>query len=175
MPETRVHSSNLFYFALCLLALIAFLAVGIFPNMAALKELDDEIMVMKQKAETQSLLFPVYLKMLREITRNVPVQFNVPETNKIPHHHLSRINAIFKELAAGNNVTFVSARPDAVSYLEDSNDLVLDLVFRGDFFNLRDLLIGVCQLPFLASIEQLRIETRDEGKQIRFSVRIKQD
>ncbi len=175
MPNTRIHPSNLIYLVICLLGITAFFCVGIYPNLSALKDMDEDICVLQQKAETQTLLYPVYLKLLQQITQKVPTEYTVPPKTRISHNDISRINDLFRQLATQSDVTFKSAFPDASNYLEDVDDLTMNVIFNGDFFNLRKLLLGICQMPFLVSIDNMRIETLDQEKRISFKIRIEQE
>jgi hypothetical protein len=175
MNKTKVHSSNLIYLALCLLAVIAFFFVGIFPNLSALKNMDEEIIVLKQKVDTQALLYPVYRKLLEQITQNPPTKLSVPEKKKISHSQLSQINDIFGRLAAASRVTFDNAVPDASNYLEDVGYFTMNVDFSGDYFNLRELLLGICQLPFLESVDTMRIETINREKHASLKIKIEQE
>jgi hypothetical protein len=175
MPHTKIHPSNLIYFAICLLSITAFFFVGIFPNLSALKNIDEDIAGLKQKVETQTLLYPVYRKLLEQITQKTPTIFAVPEKRKISHDQLSQINDLFRQLASANKVTFNNAIPDASNYLEDMGYFTMNVVFSGDYFNLRELLLGICQLPFLESIDIMRIETINQEKRISFKLRIEQE
>ncbi len=175
MSITRIHPSNLFYIAICLIGIIAFLFVGIYPNLSAIKAMDEDISRLQQKVETQTLLYPVYLKLLQQITKRVPTDFSAPEKSKISHNQLSQINELFRRLAAESNVTFDSAIPDASNYLEDMNFFTMNVVFSGDFFDLRRLLLVICQMPFLESIDVMRIETFDKEKRISIKMKIEQE
>jgi hypothetical protein len=175
MPQLKVHPSNLIYFAICMLGIIAFFFIGIYPNLSTLKSIDEDISGLKQKAETQALLYPVYLKLLQEITQKAPTTFSAPEKKKISHKQLSQINDLFRQLATQSKITFNSAIPDASNYLEDMAYFTMNVDFSGDFFNLRELLIGICQMPFLESIDTMRIETINQEKRISFKIKLEQE
>ncbi len=173
MAKIRIHSSNMTYLAICLSSLLAFFLVGIYPSVSALEEMDAEIEMLRQKVQTQELLFPVYQRLIKEVVRKVPSRLAVPEKTKMPPNDLVRLNGLFNRLAGESNVTFSSAIPDASNYLEDKGYLSMKVVFIGDFFNLRRLLLGICQLPYLESIDQIRIETQQQRSQKRMSFRLR--
>ena len=175
MPKIKIHPSNLIYFAICMFAIIAFFFIGILPNLSGLKSIDEDISGLKQKVETQALLYPVYLKLLQQITQKTPTIFSAPEKRKISYNQISQINDLFRQLATESKVTFNSAIPDASSYLEGMGYLTMNVVFSGDFFNLRELLIGICQLPFLESIDRMRIETINQEQRFSFKIKIEQE
>ena len=175
MPKFKIHSSNLVYLAICLAGIVAFFFVGIYPNLTALQSIDQDIAALNQKAEKQALLYPVYLKLFQEVMHKSPEKLTAPESKKITHDNLSRINDIFEKLAAESHTAFISAIPDTSNYLEDTGYFSLNVAFHGDFFNLRNVLLGICRLPYLESIDAMQFEATDTDKQLRFQIRLKQE
>ena len=77
-------------------------------------------------------------------------------------------------MALDNKVEFKNATPDARSYLEESGFLTMNVSFGGDFFDFRNLLFSICRLPYLESIDQLRIETIGDKKVITLKLQLSQ-
>lgn len=175
MPDFKIHPSNLIYLTICLSGILAFFFVGIFPNLSATENLDEDISALNQKTKTQALLYPIYLKLLQEITHKSPTNLTAPREERISHDDLSRINDLFRKLASESDVAFKSAIPDPSNYLDDTGYFSLNLVFSGDFFNLRKIILEICGLPYLASIDTMRIESIDGDKQLSFKIKIKQE
>ena len=175
MGKLTVQSSNLTYFIICLLGIAAFFFVGIFPNFSALRDMDDEIAQLHDKVKTQEMLFPVYQKLVQEITTQVPTTLPLPEKQKISHNDLAGINEMFDRLARENHVVFNRAVPDVSNYLNDTGYLAMNVDFTGDFFDLRNLLMSICQMPYLETIDEMRIETRKQTKHIEFKIKINQE
>jgi len=174
MKAFQFDSSNMIYLGVCLVGIIAFFFVGIYPNINSLREMDQEIEVLNQEVQTQELLFPVYLKLLADITNKIPTKLSVPEREKISHNVLGRINAMFAKMASESNVSFIKAVADASNYLDDKGRLSMTATFSGDFFDLRQLILKICRLPYLESIDEMQIETLKNSKQIKFKIKISQ-
>lgn len=174
MNSFKIQTSNIVCLVISLLCILAFCMVGIFPNMAAIRETDEEIEQLNNKVHTQELLYPLYRELIREATRKTPSTLSIPEKDEVPRNDLSRINAMFYQLAQDNQVTFLSAVPDASSYLEDTGHLTMNVDFSGDFFQLRGLLLGICQLPYLDVVEQMTLETENNNKRMRFKLKFVQ-
>lgn len=175
MNGFRIQASNVIYLAICLLGIIALCLVGIWPNAATIKDTDREIEHLKQQVKTQELLYPVYRELIKEATRKSLSKLPIPETNKIPRNDLSMVNKSFQKIAKENNVDFESAIPDASSYLEDTGHLVMNVEYSGDFFQFRGLLLGICQLPYLETIEEMILETAKDSKRMKFKLRFIQE
>ena len=174
MAKERIHPSNITYLIICLLGIIAFFFVGICPNFSALKEMDVEAAQLHDQLKTQEMLFPVYQGLIKEVTTKVPSQLPLPKKQKLAHNELADMNRKFSRLAQENQVTFLRATPDAANYLDDMGYLSMSVYFAGDFFKLRNLLMSICQLPWLESIDEMRIETIDNQKRMEFKIKVAQ-
>lgn len=174
MAKLKIHPSNITYLGICLLGAVAFFLVGIYPNFKALEDMDEEIADLQTQVQSQELLFPIYKRLIKEALQKVPTSLTVPKKNKISPSDLSQVNEMFNKLAMESNVTFSSAIPDASNYLEDRGSLSIKVDFVGDFFNLRQLLLKICQLPYLDSIDQMRIDTLQQRKRMSFILKIAQ-
>lgn len=171
--STKLHSSSLLYLVISLLCMLAFFIVGIYPNVKDMRELEDTIAGLNDKAGRQELLFPVYTRLIQEIQRQPPA-LPLPQKARLDHKEIADINSQFSRMAEKNGVTFDSATPDATSYLEDSNQLIINLAVHGDFFNFQNLLLDICQLPYLAAIDELGIYSQKGDKQMKLKMRLDQ-
>lgn len=163
------------YLAICLIGILALCLVGIWPNSAAIKYADKEIEQLSQEVKIQELLYPVYRELIKEATQKTPLKLPVPEKSKIPRNDLSLVNKVFQEIARENNVSFNSAVPDASSYLEDTGHLVMNVEYGADFFQMRGLMLRICQLPYLESIEEMTVETAQDKKRVILKLKFLQE
>ncbi len=174
MNRIKIESSNIVYLTICVIGILAFCLVGIWPNAIAINDAEEEINLLNKKVKTQELLFPVYRELIREATRKTPSKLPIPKQEKIPRNDLSRINTIFYQLAQEHQVVFNNAVPDASSYLEDAGHLTMNVNFSGDFFKLRGMLLAICQLPYLESVQDMKIATAEKNKQMSFKLKFVQ-
>ncbi len=175
MVQPKIHPSNLVFLAICILGIAIFLLVAVYPNSRTMKEMDSEIADLNQKVQNQELLLPVFRELIKEVTQKVPAKLPLPDKGKISPNDLARINKMFSDLATESGVAFNSAIPDPSSYLDDTGYLTLNVSFIGDFFNLRKVLLDICRLPYLESMEQIRLQTENQGKRMRLKLRIAQE
>jgi len=172
--STKLHSSSLLYLVISLLCMLAFFIVGIYPNIKDMKELEDTIARLNEKTGRQELLFPVYTRLIKEI-QSQPPALPLPQKARLDHKEIAGINAQFSRMAEKNGVIFDSATPDATSYLEDSDQLIINLSVHGDFFNFQNLLWDIYQIPYLSAIDELGIYSQQEGKQMKLKMRLDQE
>jgi hypothetical protein len=136
--------------------------------------LEADIAKLDKQVQTQELLFPVYQKLIKEVTQKIPSKLPLPDKSQRAQNDLGRINDMFSKLAQESDVVFSSAAPDAISYLEDTEHLTMNVNFSGDFFKLRKLLLNMCRLPYLGEIEEMRFETDQGQKRLSFKIKLKQ-
>lgn len=169
------HSSNLFYLGICAIGMLAFAMVGIFPNMSASRDLDEEITVLQEKVRTQEILFPIYLELVKQFQQKAPAELPLPQNGKIGKNKISELESQFRDVARVSDVIFESAIPDPVSYQEDTGEVVMNVSFSGDFFNFRKLLMNLCKMAYLKSIEQMEVLVQDDTKYIQLKLLIDQE
>jgi hypothetical protein len=166
MFKPKIDSSNLIYLSICIAGIITFLLVGLLPNVSALDQIEKGIVTLQQQTDAQALLNPVYRKLIEEIQIKSPGELALPQPGKIERGNIVRLNEALSGLSRANEVAFHNAVPDASSYRDDSNRFIVNASFSGDFFNFRGLLMDICKLPYLESIENIRIETDQENKKL---------
>jgi len=174
MALPKIHSSNIVYLTICVIGIAAFFLVGIYPNMRSLAELEAEETALTQKVQSQELLYPIYRQLVKEVQQPIPTQLALPKETSLSQEELNHINDIFRRSAQRSNTVFIRAVPDASSYLEDADHLLIQVSFKGDFFNLRDLLFDLCALPFLDAIDQMSVESGSGEKTIELKLSLLQ-
>ena len=170
MAFNKPHSSNLFYLAICGICILAFIVVGIYPNHIAMGQMDEEINTLRAKIQSQKLLHPIYMKLIQQMQQKQPEGLPLPEKKTIDKDDIESINDKFFSIAQSSAVSFETAAPDPSSYLEETSRLTMNVVFSGDFFNLRRLLMNISQQPYLNNIDQLEMTTVGDRKQIRLKL-----
>lgn len=174
MALPKINSINLLYVAVCLLGIAAFFLVGIYPNMRSMDQLDVDVTELTNKVQSQELLYPVYRELIKEVQEPISTKLLLPEESKLTSRGLGQISDMFRDIAAKSNVAFENAVPDATSYLEDAGYLTMHVSFRGDFFNFNKLLLNMCGLPYLESIDKMRIDSEQTDKLIAFKLKLRQ-
>jgi hypothetical protein len=175
MALPKVHSSNLLYLAICSAGVIAFLFVAIIPNMSAMDQIEEDIVQLSRKVQSQGLLHPIYMELIKRVQQKTPQDLPLPARNKVSRKESDDIDQVFMALAKESGVNFVSAAPDASSYLEESGRLIMNVAYEGDFFNFRKLLVNICKLPYVRAIEQMQVKAETEMKRIHLKLSLDQE
>lgn len=174
MAMSRLKAQNMIWLAVCGAGVLAFLLMFVYPNAMAMKELDREAAALAIQVQEQEVLHPIYLTLIRQVQQSVPEQLPVPDKDRITQATISDMPAVFAAMARESGVRFESAVPDPVSYLEETRHLTMNVAFSGDFFNFRNLLVRICQLPYLNAIEHVSIRTDGDIKRLRLKLHLNQ-
>ena len=174
MATVRIKSQQLLWLGICAAGVIAFLLLFVYPNMLAMRELDEEAVMLAEKVQAQELLHPIYLALIRQVQQRVPEQLPLPETTRMEGTPISDIHVIFAAMAEAHRVAFDSAVPDPVSYMEENAQLTMNVTFSGDFFQFRPLLLRLCELPYLSAIETVRIRTEGDTRRMQLKLVLNQ-
>ena len=175
MALPKVHSSNVIYLAICGAGVIAFLLVAILPNISTMARIEEDIAQLSQKVQTQELLSPIYMELIKRVQQKTPQDLPLPARTKISKKEIADIDNVFRSLAKESGVNFVSAVPDASSYLEESGHLTMNVTYEGDFFDFRNLLVNICKLPYMRTIEQMQVRAETENKRIQLKLSLDQE
>lgn len=174
MAFLKAKINNIVYMVICALGILAFFLIGIYPNMQSMDELTKETAMLTKKVQAQEILYPVYRQLIKEVRQQVSSELTLPERTVLSQPDFNKINDLFFKLGQQCDVVFLSAVPDAESYLEDIGHLTLHISFKGDYFNFRKLLLDLCMLPYLDVIEQMNIDTEASEKMILLKLRLLQ-
>ncbi|MFZ1983248.1 MAG: hypothetical protein WAU91_02475, partial [Desulfatitalea sp.] len=121
------------------------------------------------------LLHPIYMELIKQVQQKTPTDLPLPARSKIAKTEIAGINEVFISLAKESGVSLISAVPDPSSYLEESGRLTMNVAYAGDFFNFRKLLVNICNLPYLRSIEQMQVTTETNTKRIQLRLLLDQE
>lgn len=171
---SKLHPQNLIYLFICGAAILVFGLLFILPNATAMSEMDAEIEALQTKIQEQELLNPIYRELIRQAQKKMPGDLPLPQTGKIEQRTLAEINDVFNEMARENGVLFESAVPDASSYMDESGQLTMSVTFSGDFFQFRELLLDICKLPYLKSMDEFKLVTDNAVKRLQLKLRLNQ-
>ncbi|MDA8138957.1 MAG: hypothetical protein M0036_09925 [Desulfobacteraceae bacterium] len=175
MAAFKIHSSNLLYIGICALGMLAFAMVGIFPNMSASRQLDEELVLLNQKVQAQELLYPIYIELMRQFRQQAPENLALPQSSKVAKSKIADLTPKFAELARLSEVHFERATPDPISYQEETGKITMNVSFSGDFFNFRKLLMNICKMDLINSIEEMNVGVDGNIKRLQLKLLVDQE
>ncbi|MGD8366430.1 MAG: hypothetical protein PVG78_02210 [Desulfobacterales bacterium] len=149
---------KIFNLVVCIAGIAILLLAGIYPSYRTLSELDREIAKLETDIAGQKLLFPVFIELLKRSREKSPPLLPAPTPEKLPRGDTSRLASQFREIAADNRITVSRLNPNVESLIDAAGRLKMEAELSGDFQDLRQFLIQIGSVPYLESVEYLRLE-----------------
>ncbi len=155
------------------IGILAFIVVFlIIPYHYKLKSIDIEIENKKKYMEKQMLLIP-YFQKIRQVKRDIKeiqdeVQFNEASglKEKLPLNETEKAVSLFREIILKNHFQVEAVESDKNASVDNSGYMLITMKIKGDFLYFYNFLIQLNQIPYLEHIEQIRIRTVKDSKDI---------
>ena len=144
--------------------IVIFLVIG-FYNVRSLNDLDRDVQKIKADIEEQRIMAPLYNDLIEKIKVKTKKHLPSPAKAKLPREQHEQITSIFGELAKRANLEVVSITPDVNSLAGGSGLLVVNAALKGDFFNFRNYLIELGNVPYLEHLGEIQIQTIPGGRE----------
>ena len=104
----KIDNSSLLYIVICSLGVLAFCLVGIYPNVQAMRQLDNDMTKFNAEVQQQEFLYPVYRRLVKEVQQQPPA-LAMPDKTKLPRKEIPQLGQLFMKLAEKNHLHFDSA------------------------------------------------------------------
>lgn len=147
----------------------------IYPQQTSLAEADMEIKELKARIEEQKILYPIFLDLLRKARFKGTEGLPFPKKAKMRRDETVNMLSIFREIAEKNHLTLIDIKSDIESIIDSSGYLKIVLAAEGRFFDLRNFMISLGELPYLEHIERIQIHSSQEKKAIDLKIWIAQE
>lgn len=148
--------------------ILIFALIFILPSNRALTKLDAEIGVAKFKIDTQEKLGPLY-KSLTEKLKKIDNKAVLPNIRPIARDQLGSFNSTIGNMAEKAKLKVLSVYPETSSAEGGSSTYNANL--RGNFSDFRIFLKELGTLPYLESVQDIRILTVSGNRE--FNIKIK--
>lgn len=146
---------------------ILFLLLAILPAHKETAALDFEIENVNNKIAEQKILTPVYESLLKKVKLEPPAGLNYVPKEKLKPDETRKVATRFDQIARESQLTLIEFSPAVETLINRSGYLMLDIELRGEFINLHPFLLKVCQLPYLEQIEEIKIRSVRDTKEMK--------
>jgi len=160
------YSSTVRNLVVCLCGLVGFAMLSVFPSYRALSAVDKEIADLRKEIEAQKVLYPLFQNLQAFAQREPPSQLPYPKPERLSREEAGNVSMLLQRLARESEFTVVRIMPDMVSFSGESDYLKINAVLRGDFANIRPLLIRLGELPYFAYLQTLELRTAEDEKEV---------
>jgi hypothetical protein len=131
-----------------------------------IKEKDAEISKIKAQIDQQKILSPVFKDLIKRSRVKDPVDLPFPKKEKLSRDDTEKVLSVFQEIAARSNLKIKSYVPDVESLADGSEQMMMDVVLNGDFFDFQKFFMQLGELPYLEHIERFKIKSVKGTKEI---------
>jgi len=170
MKTLKLQSHSIISYVLCSVGLLAILFITIFPRYITLVQMDKQITSLNADIEEQKILYPVFKDLLKEALARAPEGLPFPEKVKLERDKTDKIALTFQELAKKSNLEIEEVITDVDSLIDDSGFLMLNVIIKGDMFDLRNFLVKLGEIQYIEHIERVQIRTLDKNKEMRLKL-----
>jgi hypothetical protein len=169
MADTKQQSSPILVI-LCALGLIAFMFLVIYPNYRSMQEYDRQISLLNEEIAMRQSLAPIYGKLIEKVHMAPSMQLKSPEKTMVDIKDAGRLTRIFQDIAQTAGLALESVIPDAQAFEQRNGRLTVDVVFSGQFLNVRPLIHTIVEQSFVDRIERIQVKNADADKWVKLSV-----
>ncbi|MCU0586899.1 MAG: hypothetical protein MUF52_01980 [Syntrophobacteraceae bacterium] len=162
---------SLYYLLVCVGGILAFLLLGIMPLQLAQKDLDSDIAAVEARIEEQKSLFPVFQDLLHQERRAHELGVLLPSSrSRLAQDQIDGISTVLGGLAAQCGTDIVNVTTDLKSLEADVKTLRVRISAKGELPRFRCFLLELCRLPYLESVDDLRVQQVSEGKELHMTL-----
>jgi len=155
---------KVFNLVFCGIGIAILVLIGIYPAHRQINELDRTITQLEVDIEGQKLLFPVFIELLKRSRQKLPAALSAPEPRRLPRGDTSQLATLFREAATEAGIQVNRLTPNVESLIEGAGRLKMEAEFAGRFQDFRNFLIQIGAVPYLESVELLRMKASQGGQ-----------
>jgi hypothetical protein len=152
IPEKSIWALVIYAGLIIIISLI-----GIFPFYRYNSNTNSNIKRMEQQIKDHADLSPQYLMLVKSLEKKDAPALPLPKRTKIPREQAGKFQEEFRATADKSGIMTVSITPVMANLTSDSQYLLHNAVVKGEFVNLRRLLINLGSIPYLDRIEEISI------------------
>lgn len=168
----KIPGRSAMYLLICVVILIIFYLIAIYPYQRSLGAIDVKTAQAVDRIEKQKVLLPLYEEMIKIGEGRVREKLPLPEKKGLSRREIDTVSSLFKKMADKYGMEIVSVSPDLAIMTEESDDIIVSIRLKGEFFDFRKFLVELGGAPFLDRVEEIEIKQETGRKQFYLKVRL---
>lgn len=161
-----LHPRSITFIFICIVGVTGMALLGLLPNHLALQDLRLEAAELKNEIQRQEALAPVIKKLVQKARPLDLMGLQQPPERASVGETMGDFSIQLADMAAQHGLTLEMAAPDERSLVDTNGHLVINLRVSGDFFRFRGFLLALAQLPALAHMDTVHIETLNDRREL---------
>ena len=162
MAIPKLPSRSYINIFICLAGIIAFILLVIYPQRQSRKSLDLEIDRLSTRIEEQKVLAPLFKELTSKEQFKIPENLPFPKRKKLTKEEARQLSFTVQKVIQANDFAVENIVPDVNTLMDGSGFLKLSLVAVGDFYQLREVMLQLSEIPYLEHFELLKVEAFDD-------------
>ena len=158
------------YLVICTGVILGFILLAIYPYQRHLAGLDTDIETLETQIEEQAVRNPIYKNLMRQISLTERGTLPNPKKGTLESHRVAELSSVFGEKAENSNLDLINVVPDVTSLVEAREHLSVTALLKGSFFDFRNFLIQINEIPYLKHIEEIQIQPQAGAREMRVKV-----
>ena len=165
-----ISKTTIKYLIICGGIIVIFLLVGLFPMYRYNIYQADEIKKTNDQIAERKANIPVYLELQKIMESKDLYILPNPKKTTITRAEAAKFPNVFKAIAGRSGLAAISVKPDLSNTTGSSKFLLHNAVVKGNFTNLRKMLIALSAISYLDRVEEIRISQRADSMEYRIQI-----
>ncbi len=144
--------------------IIIFVVVIILPYNHSIKKIDMEIDNLKNQVAAQELQAPLYSTLISQMEKNTVRGITDKKDERLNRDNIFLISTMVKDLAEGNNLTYIKSSPDINSMESNKGLMSVDVTVEGSLEDFRKFIVSLNKIPYLQDVEKLSIRSEEANR-----------
>jgi len=148
--------------------IVLFILFFIVPSTKQIANLDNAIGMAKLKIETQEKLGPLY-KGLNEKLKKIDTKTSMVSKQPLSKTQVNSVSGVVSGMAQKTNLSLLSFYPE--TSVEGSSTIYY-VSLRGNFIDFRNFLKQIGSLPYVDSVQEIKVNTGKGSREFNLKVKL---
>jgi len=167
LPIPKYMKQSLILLSVGVALIVLFILFFIVPSHKQITGLDNAIGMAKLKIETQEKIGPLY-KGLNDKLKKIDTKTSMVNKQPLPKAQVNTIGNVVSNMAQKTKLSLLSFYPETAA---EGASAIYYISLRGNFMDFRNFLKDIGSLPYVDSVQEIRVNTGKGSRE--FNVKVK--
>lgn len=156
-----------------IVAVLVFVCVAIIPNYLTGRSLDRKIGDLRYRLEEHKNILPLYASLKKSASEENHDILVLPAKTGLDMSRLESAIKTLRDISGKSSMSVISIRPEEGEAYKGVKSVVVIMSLKGDFANLRTLLMDLGALPYVEDVEGVSMRRESYGRKLAITIKIK--